>query len=128
MPGFELYGHFQALNAALLGHNQQFGWSLTMFQNDDIDLVAERVNPQDPNQIWYQGQWADLTSTQEVIKVKGAAPVTLTLQRSPHGPIITSAFRDTLGDAPVAMWWTFLESDNPVLEAFYDLNRADTFG
>ncbi|MDD2923864.1 penicillin acylase family protein [Rhodoferax sp.] len=127
MPGFELYGHFQALNAsALLGHNLQFGWTLTMFQNDDIDLVAERVNPGNPNQVWFQGQWVDLTSTQEIIKVKGAAPVTLTLQRSPHGPIITSAFRDTLGDAPVAMWWTFLESDNPVLEAFYELNRADT--
>ena len=40
-PGFELYGHHQALNpVALLGHNPQFGWSLTMFQNDDLDLIA----------------------------------------------------------------------------------------
>ncbi len=127
MPGFDLYGQFQALNAsALLGHNQQFGWSLTMFQNDDIDLIAEKVNPSDPNQTWYQGQWVNLENTEETIKVKGYKPVKLTLQRSPHGPIISSAFRDTLGEAPVAMWWTFLQTDNPIHEAFYELNRANT--
>jgi len=131
MPGFELYGHFQALNAsALLGHNQQFGWSLTMFQNDDIDLIAETVNPGNPNQVSFQGQWVDLEVTEETIKVKDGKPVKLTLQRSPHGPIISSAFRDNLdstpGAAPVAMWWTFLKTDNPIQDAFYELNRADT--
>ena len=127
MPGFELYGNFQALNAsALLGHNQQFGWNLTMFQNDDIDLIAEKVNPANLNQVWYQGQWADLQSQEETIKVKGSKSIKLTLQRSPHGPIISNAFRDSLGKTQVAMWWTFLETDNPLLEAFYELNRADT--
>ncbi len=126
-PGFELYGHFQALNpSALLGHNRQFGWSLTMFQNDDIDLIAEKVNPANTNQVWFKDQWVDLQQSEEIIKVKGAKPVKLTLQRSPHGPIITSAFRDSLGSAPVALWWTFLETDNPLLEAFYELNRATT--
>ena len=51
-PGFELYGHFQALNpAALIGHNAQFGWSLTMFQNDDLDLIAETTAAAHPNQV-----------------------------------------------------------------------------
>lgn len=126
-PGFELYGHHQALNPmALLGHNQQFGWSLTMFQNDDIDLIAEKANPDNANQIWYHGQWVDLQSREETILVKGAAPITLTLRRSPHGPIITDAFKDSLGKTPVAMWWAFLETENPILDAFYELNRADT--
>jgi penicillin amidase len=131
MPGFELYGNFLALNAsALLGHNQQFGWSMTMFQNDDIDLVAERVNPDNPDQVWFMDHWVDLTSTEETIRVKGASPVKLTLRHSPHGPIISEAFSDklgkTAGGAPVAMWWTFLETDNPLMDAFYDLNRANT--
>jgi len=130
-PGFELYGHFQALlSAAMLGHNTQFGWSLTMFQNDDMDLIVEKVNPRNPDQVWVGGQWAELESRQEVIKVRGAKPVQLTLQRSRHGPIITPAFRQEFNyvsaTAPVAMWWTFLETDNPILEAFYQLNRADT--
>ena len=126
-PGFELYGHHQALTpTALLGHNTQFGWSLTMFQNDDLDLIAEKVNPSNPNQVWYRGQWVELQSRQETIAVKGAAPVTLTVRRSPHGPILNDAFADTLGPTPIAMWWTFLETDNPILDAFYALNRADT--
>jgi penicillin amidase len=126
-PDFELYGHFQALNPfALLGHNRQFGWSLTMFQNDDMDLVALKVNPDDPKQVWYQGQWVTLQTRQETIAVKGSDPVMLTLQRSPYGPVINQAFPDNLGKTPVAMWWTFLETDNPILDAFYELNRADT--
>jgi len=126
-PGFELYGHHQALTPfALLGHNQQFGWSLTMFQNDDMDLVALKVNPQNRNEVWHQGQWVSLQTRTETIAVKGEAPVLLTLQRSPYGPVINQAFPDSLGKNPVALWWTFLESDNPILEAFYELNRADT--
>jgi penicillin amidase len=127
MPGFELYGNFQALNAsALLGHNQQFGWSLTMFQNDDLDLVAEKVNPRNPNQVWFKDQWVDLETTEETIQVKDRKPVKLAVQRSPHGPIISNAFRDTLGDEPVAMWWTYLETEHTTLQAFYELNRANT--
>ena len=41
-PGFELYGHFQALNPmALLGHNQRFGWSLTMLL-DNLGLIGDK--------------------------------------------------------------------------------------
>lgn len=126
-PGMELYGHFQALNPlALLGHNRRFGWSLTMFQNDDIDMVVEKINPDNPGQVWHQGRWVDLQQRSETIKVKGAPPVTLQLRRSPHGPIITDAYPDNYGKTPVAMWWAFLETENPILQAFHALNRADT--
>ena len=126
-PGFDLYGHFQALNPmALLGHNAHFGWSLTLFENDDIDLIAEKVNPANPNQIWQAGQWVNLQLKRETIKVKDTADVVLQLRRGPHGPVITDAFRDDYGDTPISMWWAFLETENPILDAFYELNRADT--
>jgi penicillin amidase len=126
-PGFELYGHHQALNpVASLGHNLDFGWSITMFQNDDIDLIAEKLNPDNANQVWYQGQWVELQSRSEQIEVKGADTVTLTLRRSPHGPIINDALGKHAGKTPIAMWWAFLETENPILDAFYQLNRADT--
>ncbi len=126
-PGFELYGHHQALNPfAFLGHNLDFGWSLTMFQNDDVDLVVEKTNPDNPNQVWYHGRWVDMTRSEQQIAVKGQEPVTITLRQSPHGPIVNDAMGKLAGQAPVAMWWSFLESQNPVLDGFYELNRADT--
>ncbi|UXH78702.1 penicillin acylase family protein [Roseateles amylovorans] len=136
-PSFELYGHHLALNPmALLGHNERFGWSLTMFQNDDIDLIAEKLNPANPNEVWLAnpadaadpagGRWVALTSRQEIIKVKGQPDQVLTLRRSPHGPIINDAVPGDRGERPIAMWWAFLETDNPVLQAFYQLGRADT--
>ena len=126
-PGFDLYGHYQALNPfALLGHNDKFGWTLTMFENDDVDLIAEKINPANPNQVSIKGQWVDLTTRTETIKVKGQADVQLTLRRSPHGPIITDAFKESFGTTPIAMWWAFLETENPVMDAFYQLNRADS--
>jgi penicillin amidase len=126
-PGFDLYGHYQSLiPVAMLGHNARFGWSLTMFENDDLDLIAERQNPANANQVWVRGAWVDMTSRTETIKVKDAADVQLTLRRSPHGPIITDVFKENFGTTPVAMWWAFLETENPILQAFYELNRADT--
>ena len=57
---------------------------------------------------------------------KGQAPVTLTLRQSPHGPIINDVLGASAGKTPIAMWWAFLETQNPILEGFYQLNRADT--
>jgi len=126
-PDVELYGYHQALVPfAFLGNNRDFGWSLTMFQNDDLDLIAEKTNPDNPNQVWYHGQWVDMTHTEQQIAVKGQAPVTLTLRQSPHGPIVNDVLGTVAGDTPIAMWWGFLETQNPILEAFYQLNRADT--
>lgn len=126
-PGFELYGHYQALMPfASLGMNRDFGWSITMFQNDDLDLIAEKVNPDNANQVWYRGQWVDLVTHEQQIAVKGQAPVTLVLRQSPHGPIVNDALGSNAGKTPIAMWWGFLESQNPILEGFYQLNRADT--
>ncbi|WP_375740989.1 penicillin acylase family protein [Pseudomonas boanensis] len=126
-PGFNLYGHHQALNpTASLGHNERFAWSLTMFQNDDLDLIAEKSNPDNPQQVWYQGRWVDLEQREETIRVKDGEPITLTLRRSAHGPIINDALGAAAGKTPIAMWWAFLETENPILDAFYQLNRANT--
>jgi len=73
-----------------------------MFQNDDIDLVAAKVNPDNPKRVWANSQWADLQERQENLYVKGQAPVTLTLRRSPHGPIINDALASKLAIKPHA--------------------------
>lgn len=126
-PGFELYGDYESLVPfALLGHNKAFAWTLTMFQNDDIDLIAEKTNPDNPNQVWYQDHWVTLEEHVQLIDVKDEPAVELHLRRSPHGPIINDALGAHAGSRPIALWWNYLETENPVVEAFYELNRADT--
>lgn len=97
-----------------------------MFQNDDVDLIAEQVNPANPDQVRINGQWQTLAVTHEQIAVKGEDPVTITLRRSPHGPIVNNVLGENAGPTPIAMWWAFLESENPLLDGFYQINRADT--
>lgn len=132
-PGFELYGHHLGLTpVALLGHGPRAGWTLTMFQNDDLDLVLEKTNPGNPDQVWVrdreqpEGRWVTLTRREEILKVKGQPDQTLVLRRSPHGPIVNDAVPGAREGPPIAMWWAFLETENPVLDAFHQLARADT--
>ena len=90
-----------------------------MFENDDMDLIAEKTDEAHPHKVHIKGEWVELVSRQETIKVKGQEDVKLTIHRSPHGPIIK--------EKPfTALWWAFLETENPVLQAFYELNRANT--
>jgi penicillin amidase len=126
-PGFALYGHFQALMPfALLGHNQEFGWTLGMLHNDEMDLVAEKPNPNNPNQVWHQDQWVDLKIRSETIAVKDAPSVHLRLRTAPHGPVISDAFQDAAGRTPIALWWNLYQSDTPPFGAWYALHRAHT--
>lgn len=97
-----------------------------MFQNDDVDLIAEQVNPNDAGQVKVDGRWQPLEKVEQHIAVKGQDPATITLRRSPHGPIVNNVLGDTAGATPIAMWWAFLETDNPLLDGFYQVNRADT--
>lgn len=98
-----------------------------MFQNDDVDLIGETTDAAHPDQVLVKGAWVPLQVREETIRVKGEVPVTLRLRRSPHGPIVNEALDKAQPDArPIAMWWAFLETENPVLDAFYQLNRADT--
>lgn len=97
-----------------------------MFQNDDLDLIAERVNPANSAQVWHAGHWVDLQRRSEWIAVKDAAPVELTLRRSPNGPLVNDALGSLAGPTPIALRWLYLEADNPILESFHRLNRADS--
>lgn len=126
-PGLDLHGEHHALVPfALLGHSQTFAWSLTMLQNDDLDLIAERPHPEDPQRVWHAGQWVALSRHCESIAVRDAPPVELCLRRSPNGPLINEALGEQAGPTPLALRWVLHEADNPILEAFYRLNRADS--
>lgn len=127
VPNFSLYGtHLACSPFALVGHNRKVAWGLTMFENDDIDFYREKVNPDNPNQVWFKDHWEDLTVRQEVIKVKDGEDISFEVRTSRHGPIVNDAL-DNVGNKekePIAMWWLFNQISTNILEAGYQMNHS----
>lgn len=122
--GFESYGvHLPLVPVAVIGHNAKKAWAMTMFENDDVDLYRETMNPENPKQVMYRGEWVDVQEWTESIGVKGGDPVDLTIRVTPHGPIITEMLEGYEGD-PVSMWWLFHATDHGSAETFFDIGRA----
>ena len=126
-PGFELYGHYLSGNPfALLGMNRKIAWTLTMFQNDDVDMFREKANPENPDQVWSDGKWVDLQIETETIKVKGQDDIQLKVRRSKHGPILNDAVKGLKDEKePVALWWAFHDFDNDMGTGYYGLAHAN---
>ncbi len=125
-PGYSIYGNYLAgISFALLGHNQDVAWGLTMFENDDLDMFREKLNPDNPNQVWFKDHWEDLQIVHETIKVKDADDIDFTIKISRHGPIMTDVLSSTDKKSdPIAVWWTFNQTKTRILEAFYKINHA----
>ena len=50
-PEYEMYGYYLAGTPfPLLGHNRNYAYGLTMFENDDADLFQEENNSKNENQ------------------------------------------------------------------------------
>ncbi len=131
----DIYGHFLALTPfPQLGFNKDIAWGLTMFENDDMDLYAEKINPKDDNQYWAVDHWRNFKSRIEVIKVKDQSSINFEVKESRHGPIINSIYENNQqiinavseAEQPIALWWAFKNTDNRIMEGFYDLPRVKT--
>ena len=124
-PGMNHYGHYLAgVPFALLGHNKLAAIGLTMFENDDVDLFAEKLNPDNSDNIWQNGQWQNLQMRTEIINIKGGLSDTLIVRNSSHGPIVNDIFfKDKKNEAPVAAWWSYLQYSSDLLKAIYQLNH-----
>ncbi|MDN5200775.1 penicillin acylase family protein [Fulvivirgaceae bacterium BMA10] len=126
-PGFRFYGnHAAGFPFALIGHSDKIAWGLTMFENDDVDFYKERLNPENPNQVWSNDHWEELQEYEEVIQVKDADDVIFKVRSTRHGPLINEVFENVseLGTDPVSVWWSFLKEPNTALEATYQLAHA----
>ena len=124
-PGFRLYGNFLAgIPLALIGHNDQIAWGITMFENDDMDFYRESFHPEDSTLVRSKNDyWVPLEQKEVVIKVKDAPNDTLPIRISPHGPLVNDILNQPV-DYPVSLYWTYTQKINALPEAFYALNGA----
>jgi len=103
------------------GHNEKIAWGMTNLMVDDIDLFAEKINPANENQYFFNGEWRNMLVKKEVIKIKGGTQDTMILKFTHRGPII-SGFRN-VKDVSLSMRWTGYDSSDEI-RAVSLLNRA----
>jgi penicillin amidase len=124
-PDTEIYGFYLALTPfPLLGHNHKIAYGLTMFENDDIDLYVEKVNPDNPDEYVYGDTYKKFQTRTVSIAVKDADTIQYTIRETIHGPIINDVVPQVKTDAPVAMYWVYTQRPNRMLEASYTMSRA----
>lgn len=104
-----------------LGHNADLAWAMTTGGPDTADVYELTLNPDNPRQYTYDGEWRDMTSREEIFEVAGEEPQTHTLWFSHHGPIV--AMR--AGKAYAAK--TAYADAVQVNEAWYEFNFAKDY-
>lgn len=80
--------------SVLAGHNGHLAWGLTAGLIDNTDLFIETINF-DEDSVRQGESWVPCDVVQEIIAVKGSAPVTERVLITPRGPIVSPAFHDT---------------------------------
>lgn len=106
-PGWTAIGSTEpVLPGVAIGHNGRVAWGLTIVGTDQSDVYVERVNPEDRNQVQWQGAWEPLRIVVDTILVKGEAPEVVELKFSRHGPIF---YEDTANDLAYALRSTMHE-------------------
>ncbi len=126
-PGFEMFGFYLAgIPFALIGHNHHFGWGLTIFPFDNMDLYREKTNPENPDQYLFAGRWKNFEDEVYHIKVKDGDEVTFHLKKTIHGPVLNEAFDDIkeTEKAPVSFWWALHNINTTSLQALCKINNA----
>lgn len=88
-PGWNVIGGGEpTIPGISIGHNEYGSWGLTVFSTDAEDLYIYKINPDNPDQYWYNGAWEDMRVIRETINVKGQSPVTVDLKYTRHGPVV----------------------------------------
>ena len=129
---------FAGMPGIIIGHNDQIAWGFTNLGPDVMDLYIEKTNPDNPLQYEYQGRWVDMDVSTETIDVAGGDPVTVTVRKTRHGPIISDDygiledFTDNSGiplpnNYAIALRWTALDPGPAVVDAAVRLDEAQNF-
>ena len=128
-PGLDLAGATMAgVPGVVLGHNGTIAWGFTNTGADVQDLFLERIDPEDPSGYLTPTGTAGFETRDEIIRVKDAPAVTLTVRATRHGPVISDLVPDAArlfdDGVVVALAWTALDDDDLVAQALLGINQA----
>lgn len=126
-PDYEMYGFNLALTPfPLLGHNRQYAYGLTMFENDDIDFYFEKNNPDNAMEYLTPEGYAAYEVLEKTVKIKDIPDTIFQVKVSRHGPLMNSVIKGMDADRPVAMQWIYTKLENRAVEVAYRLSHANS--
>ncbi len=124
-PEQEIYGYYLAgVPFPLLGHNHQYAYGLTMFENDDADFYQEEINPNNSNQYKDTDNYKEFIIRKKEIKIKDSTTISLTIKEGKHGPVMNGILKDFNPKQPVSFYWIYTQQENKILDAIYTLSHA----
>jgi penicillin amidase len=118
IPGFPL---------VVIGHNRDIAWGMTNLMLDGGDFFIETVEPGEPGRVMSVGEWVPIRTRTEIIKVRGAPDVSISVRITPHGPIV-SDFVPNEKRALAFQWNYSMATDGGEIDALYALDRARNWG
>lgn len=75
----------------LIGVSDYGAWTSTTGGSDTIDTFMEKVNPDNPTQYWYNGEWVDMEKrTETIYGYKKLWSEDRVIYRTRHGPIVVN--------------------------------------
>ncbi|WP_347266050.1 penicillin acylase family protein [Paracoccus sp. (in: a-proteobacteria)] len=121
-------GTIPGIPAVLSGRNPALAWGVTPAQIDDQDLLIEEVQPGDANRYRDLRGWTEFATRRETLRIRDAAPQTITLRESVNGPIIPGLYLDIGSVLPAghvaALAWTGGRGEDSSMSALLGLMRA----
>jgi penicillin amidase len=103
----------------LIGTNQFVSWGLTAAFLDNIDLFIEQVS-KDGSSILEDGKVITLDHIEETIRICGAEPERLVIQKTTRGPLLTPLYHEEL--PPLSFCATWMKP-GPV-DGFFKIHNA----
>lgn len=107
------------------GHNEKIAWGMTNVMVDDMDFYFETINPDNPDEYLFNGEWKPMEVRKEIIEVKGEDPVERTSHFTHRGPLVTKV-KKMDESKPISMRWVGNEPSNELL-SLYLMNRAENW-
>lgn len=127
-PGSSIYGYYLAgVPFAIMGHNENLAWGLTIFPLDNMDLYYETVNSD--NTKYLQGEkWYNFDTYPQTIKVKDSSDINYDVRWTKRGPLVSDDFdqvKQAGNKKMVSLYWTPNHVKSQVLKATYIMANAN---
>jgi penicillin amidase len=120
-PGFTVSGvSMPGLPGIIIGHNAHIAWSLTDVQNQSTLFYDEQTSPDHPDEYFWKGSWRPMRQVHYTIDVHGGPAISLTVDITVHGPIMTQA-----GQTMAVDWMGNIPSSD--LEVMNTISKASDF-